>query len=97
MESYIALEMEFLTFITQIRAVYDSWLKQVGQTKLVSVSLSGTLADTLQEVGICVCVCVCVRVCVCVCVCPYSLLLCSYIVCSSFLFPSGFELPEHAI
>ena len=64
MESYIALEMEFLTFITQIRAVYDSWLKQVGQTKLVSVSLSGTLADTLQEVGMCVCVCVCACVCV---------------------------------
>ena len=49
--SYIPLELEFLNFVTQIRAEYDPWLKQTeGQNKLSLVSLQGTLAETLQEV-----------------------------------------------
>lgn len=49
--SYIPLELEFLNFVTQIRAEYDPWLKQTeGQNKLSSVSLQGTLSETLQEV-----------------------------------------------
>ena len=51
--SYIPLELEFLNFVTQIRAEYDPWLKQAGgQNKLSSVSLQGTLSETLQEVRV---------------------------------------------
>ncbi len=50
-EVYIPLEAELLNFITDLRAVYDSWLKLAGSThKLSKVSVEGTLAATLQEV-----------------------------------------------
>ena len=52
--SHIPLEEEVLNFVTQIRAEYDSWLKQAGvEAKLSAVSLQGTLADTLKEVRMC--------------------------------------------
>ena len=52
--SYIPLEQEFLTFVTQIRAEYDPWLKQAGaQNKFLAVSSQGTLSETLQEVRMC--------------------------------------------
>ena len=54
--SYIPLEEEVLDFVKQIRDEYDSWLNQAGvEDKLsaVTVSLQGTLADTLKEVRMC--------------------------------------------
>ena len=51
--SYIPLEEKFLNFVTQIRAEYGPWLNQAGvEDKLsaVTVSLQGTLEDTLTEV-----------------------------------------------
>ena len=52
--SYIPLELEFLSFIIQIRAEYDPWLKQAGiKDKFSAVSLQGTLTGTLEEVRMC--------------------------------------------
>ena len=48
--SYIPLELEFLNFITQIRAEYDPWLKRDDVQKFSAVSLQRTLSGTLEEV-----------------------------------------------
>lgn len=50
-EPFIPAEGEFLTFLTQLRAVYDSWLRGKSPDKFNFVSLQGTLAGTLEEVS----------------------------------------------
>lgn len=49
-ESYIPLELEFFNLLTNLRAVYDSWLRQMASSRFNTVSITGTLSGALREV-----------------------------------------------
>ena len=53
LESYISQESDFFFFITTMRAEYDSWLKQPGQTDFSAISVQKTLKGSIQEVCVC--------------------------------------------
>jgi len=49
-QSYIPMDEDFLTILTQLRAAYDSCLRQEKSQKYARVSKKQTLAGTLDEV-----------------------------------------------
>jgi len=60
MEVFLKTEDEMYSLLTQIRVVYTSKRKEKGFA-FASLSLKGTIADTVSEVRIkyCLCMCIC--------------------------------------